>query len=74
MKELFSSNVEHHYPTFNFSICKRMQDYDRDPEILKLLLVSKIWVLCAKLEFMSHEGYDENFFKLRLEELLKVKL
>ncbi|KAM7498896.1 hypothetical protein LguiA_023310 [Lonicera macranthoides] len=48
------------------------KDYDRDPEILKHLIVFDVLVLCSKLEIIPHKGLSEDSFKRLLTKLLEL--
>ncbi|RZB99800.1 putative tetraacyldisaccharide 4'-kinase, mitochondrial [Glycine soja] len=50
------------------------KDYDRDPEILKLLHPFKVFVLCSALKVLPYRGSTEDSFKKFLKDHLKLEL
>ncbi|KAK0602457.1 hypothetical protein LWI29_033578 [Acer saccharum] len=50
------------------------KDYDRDPEILKHLKLSKVLVLCSELQFLSHGGCSEDGFKSLLKRISGIEM
>ncbi|XP_027343831.1 probable tetraacyldisaccharide 4'-kinase, mitochondrial [Abrus precatorius] len=48
------------------------KDFDRDPEILKLLYPFKVFVLCSTLKVMPYRGNTEDSFKKFLKDQLKL--
>jgi len=59
-----------HNPLIHFS---SLQDYDRDPEILKQLYPFKIFVLCSTLTVLPYRGNNEDSFKKFLKDQLKLE-
>lgn len=49
------------------------KDYDRDPEILKHLHPFRVLILCSQLQIVSHQGFNEESFKLLLKKLFGVQ-
>ncbi|XP_052206549.1 probable tetraacyldisaccharide 4'-kinase, mitochondrial isoform X2 [Diospyros lotus] len=50
------------------------KDYDREPEILKLLDPFEVLVLCSELQIIPRKGCTEDSYKMLLRQLLQAKL
>jgi tetraacyldisaccharide 4'-kinase len=71
------------YEVFDIYVCisihntliylSTLQDYDRDPEILKQLYPFKTFVLCSTLKILPYRGNNEDSFKKFLKDHLKLE-
>lgn len=61
----------YHNPLIKFS---SLQDYDRNPEILKQLYPFKVFVLCCTLKVLPYRGNTEDSFKNFLKNQLKLEI
>lgn len=50
-----------------------LQDYDREPAILKLLDPFQVMALCSELQFIPNKGCTGDSFKKLIKELLEHK-